>query len=230
MINESDIEQGNRNLTSRVLVLTHTPGPSGAEQVGHSIQLGDGTNNLDGTGGSFICEVEVGGVLALSESITVPAATQFIIKVPDVLVQANAEVRVYVTSPNAADTNVNVTARQFLTSVAGDLDAVGLKDDAITASVFDEVTAFPLRSNTLNLTMGAMVTGQTVAGTLSQSQATTDLSGYSNDQLVGRSITFTSGNVNGESSDITDYDAVGGVITFTTLSQAPGAGVTFVIA
>jgi hypothetical protein len=48
------------------------------------------------------------------------------------------------------------------------------------------------------------------------------------DHYNGRTITFTSGAMAGQSSDITDYSAQG-VLTVTALTEAPEPGVEFVI-
>ena len=74
-----------------------------------------------------------------------------------------------------------------------------------------------------------IITGQAQTGTLSTTQATTDLAGYADDQLIGRIITWTSGNADGESTDITDYAQTNGLITFTALTTAPANTDTFKI-
>jgi len=79
-----------------------------------------------------------------------------------------------------------------------------------------------------NLVLG-IIFGSAATGTLSTTQATSDLTGYADDQLISRIITFTSGACEGESSDITDYANTGGLLTFTALTTAPGNGDTFKI-
>jgi len=56
-----------------------------------------------------------------------------------------------------------------------------------------------------------------------------NLTGYTNDQLIGRIITFLAGPADGESSDITDYAETNGVISFTALTLAPENGNAFKI-
>ena len=74
-----------------------------------------------------------------------------------------------------------------------------------------------------------IILGAAATGTLSVSQCTSDLTGYANDQLIGRVITFTSGDAEGESTDITDYESTGGLLSFTALTTAPANGDTFKI-
>ena len=66
-----------------------------------------------------------------------------------------------------------------------------------------------------------IITGTCQTGTLSTTQATTDLTGYADDQLIGRTITFLGGNADGESTDITDYANASGLITYTAITTAP---------
>lgn len=79
-----------------------------------------------------------------------------------------------------------------------------------------------------NLNLG-IIYGSAQTGTLSTTQASTDLTGYADDQLIGRVIIWTSGNCEGEATDITDYANTSGVLTFTALTTAPGNGDTFKI-
>jgi hypothetical protein len=79
-----------------------------------------------------------------------------------------------------------------------------------------------------NLVSG-IIFGTAATGTLSTTQATSDLSGYANDQLIGRVIIFLSGAAEGEASDITEYASASGLLTFTALTTSPGNGDTFKI-
>ena len=67
-----------------------------------------------------------------------------------------------------------------------------------------------------------IITGSAATGTLSITEATSDLTGHTNDQLIGRIITVTSGVAEGESSDITDYVETNGHLTFTAMTMAMG--------
>lgn len=74
-----------------------------------------------------------------------------------------------------------------------------------------------------------VITGAAAIGTLSTTQATSDLTGYADNQLIGRIITWTSGSCEGEQTDITDYASTGGLMTFTALTTAPSNTDTFKI-
>jgi hypothetical protein len=83
-------------------------------------------------------------------------------------------------------------------------------------------------TNVDNLNLG-IIYGTAQTGTLSQTQATTDLTGYLDDELIGAVIVFTGGTANGQRSDITDYAAASGLVTFTAITTAPANGDTFKI-
>lgn len=74
-----------------------------------------------------------------------------------------------------------------------------------------------------------IITGTAATGTLSTTQCTSNLSGFTDDQLIGRIITFLAGPADGESSDITDYASASGLITFTAMTLAPENGNAFKI-
>jgi len=79
-----------------------------------------------------------------------------------------------------------------------------------------------------NLNLG-IIYGAAATGTLSTTQATSDLTGYADDQLIGRVIIWTSGACEGEGTDITDYASASGLLTFTALTTAPSDADTFKI-
>ena len=74
-----------------------------------------------------------------------------------------------------------------------------------------------------------IIFGAAATGTLSTTQATSNLTGYADDQLIGRVIIWLTGNCEGEATDITDYASASGLLTFTALTTAPGNGDTFKI-
>jgi hypothetical protein len=107
-----DTENADRNLTSIVTVLTHTPDASNPTLCQGLVLLGDGTKNLDGTGGSFELTVTVGGqtVQPNPQTVTFSTAVRSMVFTSVFPVPANAEVLLRVKSPNGADTDVDVTA------------------------------------------------------------------------------------------------------------------------
>ena len=74
----------------------------------------------------------------------------------------------------------------------------------------------------------ALIVG-TTSGTPSTTQSDTSLTGYADDELIGRTIVFKGGTADGQSARITDYTNTGGVVKYTTLATAPAASDAFVI-
>ena len=79
-----------------------------------------------------------------------------------------------------------------------------------------------------NLNLG-IIYGAAATGTLAIGSCTSDLTGYTDDQLIGRVIIFTAGPADGEGTDILDYASASGLLTFTDLTLAPEDGDTFKI-
>lgn len=105
------------------------------------------------------------------------------------------------------------------------------------AQIADAVADEPLAGHTTDDTLGkaiadsrkGIILGAAATGTLSTTQATSDLTGYTDDQLIGRIITVTSGVAEGESSAITDYVETNGLLTFDLMTLTMGNGDTFKI-
>ena len=71
--------------------------------------------------------------------------------------------------------------------------------------------------------------GAAVTGTLSTTQMSTNLTEATDDHYNGRLITWTSGVLLEQQTDITDYTGATKVLTFTTTTDAPSSTDTFVI-
>ena len=102
------------------------------------------------------------------------------------------------------------------TSALPEVDAKSISDDATAA-------------DRLEATMEGVVVGAAEAGTLSITQMTTDLTEATNDHYIGRIVTWTTGVLAGQSSDITDYLGATGMLTYTAVTEAPSAADVFVI-
>jgi len=74
-----------------------------------------------------------------------------------------------------------------------------------------------------------LIQGAAVAGTLSTTQASTDLGQPLLNAYVGRTILWTSGTLMGVAAGITGYAATNGVLTFTPVPVAPTANDDFII-
>ena len=95
--------------------------------------------------------------------------------------------------------------------------------NAVTAALTSAAAA------KLALSAGTIVTGAAEAGTLSTTQMTTDLTEATNDHFNGRIIIWTSGVLQNQATDVTDYVGVAGLLTFTAVTEAPTAADSFII-
>jgi len=75
----------------------------------------------------------------------------------------------------------------------------------------------------------AIVTGTAIAGTLTTTQMTTDLSETTNNHFVGLVVKWTEGGLLGQGTEITAYDGATKTLTYTTITNAPAATDKFVI-
>jgi len=115
MLTQLDQENADRDLTGLVTVLTHTPSTSHAMHCVFYVALGDGSKNLDGSGGNFELVITVGGVTLQPSPmiVTIGAETRAVLISRPFVVPAGTEVIGKAKSPNAADTDVDVTATLF---------------------------------------------------------------------------------------------------------------------
>lgn len=118
MITLFDSENADRDLTSLVTCLTHTPSASKHTRCQGLFFFGDGSDDLDGSGGDFEFVVTVGGQTVQPSPETVHFGTEVRSSAPTTSfpVPANAEVILRAKSPNGADTDVDVTAYLYQAS------------------------------------------------------------------------------------------------------------------
>jgi hypothetical protein len=84
-------------------------------------------------------------------------------------------------------------------------------------------------ADNLEASAEVIITAAAAAGTLSTTQMTTDLTEATDDHYNGRIVIWTSGALLGQATDITDYTGATKLVTYTAVTEAPGAGDTFVI-
>lgn len=92
---------------------------------------------------------------------------------------------------------------------------------------FDLEVAGPSATSVNNLLLG-IIFGTAATGTLSTTQCTSSLTGYANDDLIGRRIVFTGGTADGCASFVTDYASASGLLTFSpAIATTPANGDAF---
>jgi hypothetical protein len=129
-----------------------------------------------------------------------------------------------------ADASTVAAATDAILTAVGDVPTVA-EFNARTLAAADYATAAALATvdtNVDDLTSG-IIFGAAATGTLSTTQATTDLTGYADDQLIGRVIIWLGGACEGEATRITDYASSSGLLTFTALAATPSNGDPFKI-
>ena len=127
------------------------------------------------------------------------------------------------------DANVDAILVDTGTTIPGQIAALNNFDPAT-----DTVDVGALGGDTAALanlaeSAGTMVTGAAVTGTLSTTQMSTDLTEATDDHYNGRVIIWTSGVLQDQATNITDYDGTTKVLTFTAVTEAPSDTNTFII-
>jgi predicted GH43/DUF377 family glycosyl hydrolase len=124
-MNQLDSENGDYDLTSSVTVLTDTPDASNPKICQAYIAIGDGSKDLDGTGGDFEVVITVGSqtLEPSPQTVTFSTATRVCIFTHAFPVPANTEVVIKLKSPNAGDSDVDVTVTLY--DVTGGTDQSG---------------------------------------------------------------------------------------------------------
>jgi len=92
-----------------------------------------------------------------------------------------------------------------------------------------EFTIETLEEQKLKASAAGILTG-TVSGTPTTTSSESDLTGFEDDELIGRTIVFTAGTAQGCAAIITDYTNAGGVISYIDgIATASVSGDTFII-
>jgi D-alanyl-D-alanine carboxypeptidase len=114
-----------------------------------------------------------------------------------------------------------------ITQAESNGNLLALCPSSVTADI--QVIGVPGAVWTRPASFKTVVHGAAAAGTLSTTQMTTDLTEATNDHYNGRVIIWTSGDLTDQATDITDYDGATKMLTYTAITEAPGAGDTFTI-
>lgn len=229
--------------------VTHLSGDSTAADNAEAFFDGTGyagTNNVIPTV-TNLTNAPTAGDLTATMKASVNAEVDTALADYDAPTNAEMEARTLVAASYATAANQTTIAGYIDTEVAAILAAVDTEVAAIKAvtdllpdagalssiataaalqTVDDEIAVIDGIVDDLK---SGIIYGAAATGTLSTTQASTNLTGYADDQLIGRVVIWLSGAAEGEASDITDYALTNGVLTFTALTTAPGNGDTFKI-
>jgi hypothetical protein len=220
MLEQLDIETANRDLTSSVTVLTDTPDATGNRWCQGLIMLGDGTDNLDGTGGDFEVTVTIGGQTWDGGPTvkTLGTAVRSCILTEPFMVPANAAVVIAVKSPNVADDDVAVTAYLFAV------------DGANVRAINGSTSAARKQGKAADVIVEGTVDTSVLSPSTTVFEAD-DITYPSADHLNGRVPIFTTGNLVGQATSVVDYslETGKGRLTVVGLTAAPSNGDEFII-
>lgn len=133
----------------------------------------------------------------------------------------------------SATSNLAIRGLFTLTDNAG--GAVTVSDDArydvnqVHSADMVQISGSATAADNLEASALGIIPGTAQTGTLSTVTMTTDLTGYVNDELIGRVVVWTGGDAAGQASDITDYASASGQVTYTAITTAPANGDSFVV-
>lgn len=150
---------------------------------------------------------------------------------------------------NTIDTNVDAILVDTGTTLDGKIDTIGTNVDAVlvdTGTTLPALLPAALVGGKMDANVGAISASTTAADNLEASALgivpssvndagatitsfVSALTEATDDHYNGRIIVFTSGDVAGQATDITDYTGATKTITMTALTEAPANSVTFVI-
>lgn len=127
MQTQLDTETSALDLSSEQTVLEYTQSGSDPVLCRVRLAIGDADKPLDGTGGNFTVRVVIDDVEVFSASETVAisaASTQAVWQSSEFTLDEDSDLEVLLTSPNAADSDVNVTATLYGTDVSADYETL----------------------------------------------------------------------------------------------------------
>lgn len=96
-------------------------------------------------------------------------------------------------------------------------------------AVLDAARSDHTTSGTIGESFAGIVEGAAQAGTLSTTQATTNLTEATDNHYNGRTLVWITGVLAGQATTITDYDGTSKILTFTACTEAPSASDRFLI-
>jgi len=216
-ITQLDTENADCNLVSTATVLTDTPSATDNMLCQVYIKLGDGTKNLDGTGGNFSLTIEVGSqtVQPGPQTVTFGTAARASIWSGCFPCPANEAVIVKVLSPNAADTDVDVTAYLYdVHTQTGDSYALAngatgfTAIDTVVDAILTDTAAMDTSSELKTLLCGADANLSTLTEALVESNVGDAIVTYNLDHLTKTAVSDAN-----DMTEIVDNTALAWIMT-----------------
>ena len=127
-------------------------------------------------------------------------------------------------------TSTEMTAATVIVTIK-DITATKLwEDQGLIIETYGDASAehaFDL--DEANPAVAGIVAGAAVAGVLSTTQMTTDLTEDTDSHYIDRTLVWTSGVLDGQAASVQSYTANSKMMTYSTRTDAPGAADTFVV-
>ena len=147
---------GDFDLTSMVQVYSATPRAAASSRYDLIVDIGDGAKNLDGSGGIFQFATFIGSaaVNPCPQYVSFGSAATARQIVQNLHVLSAEPVTLKMLSPNAADSDVDVTVRLVDVDALPELSATGV--EAVLDAVMEEMAAkrvFDISPDALTLTL-----------------------------------------------------------------------------
>lgn len=201
------------------------------------IQLVDTcTTNTDMRGTDNAALASVLGALADAAAAGDPTSADTVMQYIKQLVNVLVGTTGVTTFPAAAAPANNVSLAEIIRSIYDDTNAIDGNTSGLTFTVANQVDANMIAisgdsaaADQLEESATTIVFGTAQTGTLSTTQMTTNLAETTDDHYIGRTVIWVTGALADQASDITDYAGSGGLLTFSTVTEAPSNGDTFVI-
>lgn len=115
-----------------------------------------------------------------------------------------------------------------ITTSGGAVSTVTAVTNRVTANT-DQIAGSATAATNLSSSAAGLVPSTVNDASATTTSFVTALTEATDDHYNGRIITFTSGALAGQSTDITDYNGTTKAVTVTALTEAPANGVSFVI-
>lgn len=168
------------------------------------------------------------GPITINEAAADATGTVNLYGVSEVLTD-NTTAGVTLNNQTVSRENINTEVDSALdTAIPGSPTADSINE---RVAAIDAVTGALTSAMAANLAESASgIVSAVVSGvTQTTSSFTTNLTEATDDHYIGRLVVFTTGDLSGQATDITDYNGTSKLLTVTTLTEAPSTGWKFVI-
>lgn len=188
----------------------------------------------DSTGKTSFNDLDAAGVATATwnaATVTYGGAGTYGQAVEDILVDTGeiGTAGAGLTNLGGSSNNWNTTTPPTAAAIVNEWETQSQADPTGFHVNVKEINGDATAANNLASSALGIISGTAQTGTLSTTVMTSDLTGYANDELIGRVVVWTGGTAAGQASAITDYASASGTVTYNAITTAPANNDTFVI-